>query len=398
MNRMAKIQLQELQIAVGAVPDGTPKKSAEKSKKGIGSLFRRTKSDPIPNSPTFAASRVNTSEPLPSRRRSPPNDRYSVPKSESMLGRLRKQNNKAVDSDNGHLDPALQEAIASSLSSKPRTLNDNTEDDWDNSELEHALALSLSEQAISLFDTGVATNGLEMGKNNHDQDKYHQKISNNALHCDDDYVNSIRQTMGNRKPRSRTNRAASQVNESEDAELQHALKLSLLDLDEDFVSKSRREAETKEKYMGTDDLNYLHCDDDYLDPGHPNTRSFKNHMTMVPVEETSEDDDLRHTLPLSMLDGKQCPISGNDKRWGSKYKSQKSVSSNDDDRFDTDIICSNSFLNTMSCKRRAAAVSAGSDRLDTELQSEFILKSLDSKDVGIHSKPRSESTKTRTNK
>jgi hypothetical protein len=103
MNRMAKIQLQELQIAVGAVPDGNPK-SSEKYKKGIGSLFRRSKSDLIPNSPlNFDAHTPVVSESL-QQRRSPPNDRYSVPKSERFLGRLKKHSDKTPDSENVNLE------------------------------------------------------------------------------------------------------------------------------------------------------------------------------------------------------------------------------------------------------------------------------------------------------
>jgi hypothetical protein len=120
MRHMAKAQLQEMQIAMGAVPD-TEKKETPTPKKGggFGGFFRRSKVE------------ENSAERLA------PEKRIQY-KPDSFLARTKKESKKQQKYDD-MLDPAMQRALVSSMACKSRSM------DYHDAELERALALSLGE-------------------------------------------------------------------------------------------------------------------------------------------------------------------------------------------------------------------------------------------------------------
>lgn len=120
MRKMANIQLQELQITSGTVPD--VEQTTPKSKRaGLGGFFRRSKVDataPPANLP--ADSRVQY-------------------RSDSFLARAKRDQRDSRMYDE-QLDPAMQRALVRSMSRKSRSSARHHD-----AELEHAMALSLLE-------------------------------------------------------------------------------------------------------------------------------------------------------------------------------------------------------------------------------------------------------------
>lgn len=115
MRKMAKIQLQEMQIALGTVPD--LEQSTPKSKRGLGGFFRRSKVDA-------------TSPPAESRIQYRPDSFLTRPKRDH-------KNSHMYDEQ---LDPAMQRALVSSMSTRNRSSSHHYD-----AELERAMTLSLAE-------------------------------------------------------------------------------------------------------------------------------------------------------------------------------------------------------------------------------------------------------------
>lgn len=115
MRKMAKIQLQEMQIAIGTVPD--VEQSTPKSKRGFGGFFRRSKGDAS----------------------TPPAESRMQHRPDSFLGRSKRDHKNSPMYDE-HLDPAMQRALVSSMSSKNRSSAH-----YHDADLERAMALSLLE-------------------------------------------------------------------------------------------------------------------------------------------------------------------------------------------------------------------------------------------------------------
>ena len=127
MRRMATLQLQEMQIATGGVPDtAAADKEKGKQNKGVfGGFFRRSKVD------NNSAGKVEEKEKGGGEKRI----QY---KPDSFLGKTKRESKKQQGKYDEGLDPAMQNALVSSMSGKSRK-------DHLDAELERALALSFQE-------------------------------------------------------------------------------------------------------------------------------------------------------------------------------------------------------------------------------------------------------------
>ena len=131
MRKMANVQLQEMQIATGQVPDTEHK---PKEKKGLGGLFRRNKAAPAA---AAAADKSTEAKITKDGRKVHPRIQY---KPDGLMARVRKESrNQTVHGQ--HLDPALQKALAASL--HPHSPHADHHDE----EMAKAMAMSLAESS-----------------------------------------------------------------------------------------------------------------------------------------------------------------------------------------------------------------------------------------------------------
>lgn len=152
MRHMANAQLQEMEIAMGAVPD-TDKKERSTPKKGggFGGFFRRTKVEETSVEKLAPEKRIQY-------------------KPDSFLARTKKEVKKQQIYDE-MLDPAMQRALVSSMACTSRTM------DYCDVELERALALSLGETQGHAADRTPQRSALKEGSDSKDDLRYRRSSS-----------------------------------------------------------------------------------------------------------------------------------------------------------------------------------------------------------------------------
>ena len=159
MRKMAKMQLQEMQIVVGAVVDADQPKAKEK--KSRFALFRRKNSPTTENNNTDDEQEKQLTPAVNSNgRKIHPRIQY---KSDGKLGKLKRDSRGKNGNDQASpMDMNLQQALASSLavSSGRPDPHDKKQNRYD-SDLEMALAMSLSES--NDLSSEIADNGKAVG-------------------------------------------------------------------------------------------------------------------------------------------------------------------------------------------------------------------------------------------
>jgi len=141
MRRMANVQLQEMQIATGFIKETYRAEDTKKKKSVIGSLFRRSK--------------VQQNNKESKQTQGKPRSQVHY-RPDRIMGKLKRdpKSDKHNEFDE-HLDPAMQRALQSSLSSVPENRHGSVVIDAD---LERALSLSREEHQESCKTSNASAN------------------------------------------------------------------------------------------------------------------------------------------------------------------------------------------------------------------------------------------------